>query len=201
MTDKPLTRIQKRNREVILAAGLEVFAQYGFRGATLDQVAKAAAMSKPNIIYYFGSKEVIYTTILEGLLDTWLEPLHEVDPNGDPIQEVLAYMHRKLDLSRDFPAESRLFANEILQGAPRMTEALEGHLRNLVAEKAKVIQAWADAGKIEAVDPTHLIFSIWSLTQHYADFDTQVRAVLPGRDPYPAARAHIELILRKTLAP
>jgi TetR/AcrR family transcriptional regulator len=41
-----------------------------------------------------------------------------------------------------------------------------------------VIRAWAKAGKIAKCDPYHLIFSIWSTTQHYADFDVQVRAVL-----------------------
>ena len=184
-----------------MAAGLDVFAQFGFRGSTLDQVAKAAGMSKPNVIYYFKSKEEIYTTILKGLLATWLEPLKMIDPGGDPIEEIVGYMQRKLDLSRDFPRESRLFANEILQGAPRMTDALEGQLRDLVAEKSAVIDGWQRAGQVGPVNAQHLFFSIWALTQHYADFDTQVRAVLPGDDPYEAASQHIEMMLRKTLAP
>ena len=86
-------------------------------------------------------------------------------------------------MARDFPRESRLFANEILQGAPRIRKMLEGELKQLVDEKAAVLQEWMREGKLARVDPWHLIFSIWATTQHYADFDVQVRAVLgPERD-------------------
>jgi TetR/AcrR family transcriptional regulator len=105
-------------------------------------------------------------------------------------------------MSRDFPRESRLFANEILQGAPRMLDAIEGELKTLVDEKAAVIRAWGAAGRIAAVDPYHLIFSIWALTQHYADFDVQVRAVLgPGHDPFAEAGQFIEELFTRLLAP
>ncbi|MGJ8546566.1 MAG: TetR family transcriptional regulator C-terminal domain-containing protein [Sulfitobacter sp.] len=197
---KTPTRIQIRNREAILTAGLEVFSQYGFRGATLDQVAAAAGMSKPNVLYYFASKEEIYTLLLEGLLATWLEPLREIDDNGDPVEELVAYMHRKLEMSRNFPRESRLFANEMLQGAPRMIDHLKGPLKDLLNEKAVVFRRWQKAGQIGAVNPHHLIFSIWALTQHYADFDVQVRAVLGEGDPYDDAAAHLEHMFRRSLA-
>jgi TetR/AcrR family transcriptional regulator len=196
----PRTRIQQKNRTAIMAAGLEVFSQFGFRGATLDQIAEAAGLSKPNVLYYFNSKEAIYTELLTGLLKTWLDPLIAMDDKGDPVEEILGYAKRKLSLSRDFPRESRLFANEILQGAPRISEALHGELKDLVAQKAEVIRGWQAAGKIADVDPHHLIFSIWSLTQHYADFDVQVRAVLPVEDAFPGAEAHLEYMLRRTLA-
>ena len=55
---------------------------------------------------------------------------------------------------------------------------LEGELKDLVDEKVEVIKGWMRAGKIARTDPWHLIFSIWATTQHYADFDVQVRAVL-----------------------
>jgi len=198
---KPLTRIQQKNHALIMAAGLEVFSQYGFRGSTLDQVAEAAGLSKPNLLYYFPSKEAIYTGLLVQLLEAWLEPLHKVDPAGDPVEELLEYARRKLAMSRDFPRESRLFATEILQGAPEIKPVLEGELRTLVAEKCKVIDGWITAGKIRPVDPVHLIFSIWSLTQHYADFDVQVRAIIGDGDPFESAEAHIEDLFRRLLTP
>ena len=172
------TRIQNEKREIILEAALEVFSNHGFRGATIDQIAEAAGMSKPNLLYYFRRKEDIHLTLLQRLLDTWLAPLRELDDIGDPITEIRSYIRRKLEMARDFPRESRLFANEMLQGAPRMTPILEGDLKRLVDEKADVIKGWIRAGKIAKVDPYHLIFSIWATTQHYADFDVQVRAVL-----------------------
>lgn len=172
------TRIQTEKRERILEAALEVFSAHGFRGATIDQIAEAAGMSKPNLLYYFRSKEAIHEALIERLLQTWLAPLRELDDVGDPMTELRSYIRRKLEMARDYPRESRLFANEILQGAPRIMPMLEGELKALVDEKAKVIRGWIKAGRIVPVDPWHLIFSIWATTQHYADFDVQVRAVL-----------------------
>jgi len=199
----PRTRIQARKREVILAAALDVFAAQGFRGATLDRIARAAGLSKPNLLYYFATKEAIYQALLEGLLHTWLDPLRALDPAGDPRSEILTYVQRKLELSRDFPRESRLFANEILQGAPRMRAVLEGPLKALVDDKAAVLTGWMDHGRIARVHPVHMIFSIWALTQHYADFDVQVRAVLgpQGADPYPDALAFLQTLFTRLLAP
>ena len=201
-TARPRSRIQQRNRELILDAALEVFSQHGFRGATLDQIAEGAGLSKPNLLYYFPSKEEVHKALLTGLLDTWLDPLRAMDPKGDPLHEIMAYARRKLDLARDYPRESRLFANEILQGAPRMRDAIEGDLRRLVVEKAQVLTRWMDEGRIARVDPVHLIFSIWALTQHYADFDVQVRAVLgPGPDPFAEAGRFIETLFIRLLNP
>ncbi len=200
--NKPRTRIQQKNSETILEAALEVFSTYGFRGATLDQIAEVAGLSKPNLLYYFPSKEAMHQALLTRLLATWLDPLRDLDAKGDPLSEILAYVRRKVELSRDFPRESRLFANEILQGAPRMQDALNGELKSLVDEKAAVLQGWMDQGRIARMPPVHLIFSIWALTQHYADFDAQVRAVLgSGHDPFSEAGAYLDMLFRKLLAP
>ena len=179
--DRPRTRIQREKQDVILDAALDVFSVQGFRGATIDQIAEAAGMSKPNLLYYFASKEEIHRRLLEDMLDLWLDPLRALDATGDPIPELRSYIRRKLEMARDFPRESRLFANEMLQGAPHAIDVLEGELKLLVDDKAEVIEAWMGAGKITRTDPYHLLFSIWATTQHYADFDVQVRAVL-GKD-------------------
>jgi TetR/AcrR family transcriptional regulator len=175
---RPLTRIQREKQNLILEAALEVFSRHGFRGATIDQIAARAGMSKPNLLYYFPRKEAIYKRLIAGLLDTWLAPLREMDASGDPVREIRSYIRRKLEMARDFPRESRMFANEMLQGAPRVLDMLEGELKALVDEKAAIILSWMEAGKLSRADPRHLIFSIWATTQHYADFDVQVRAVL-----------------------
>ncbi|MBV6638199.1 MAG: TetR family transcriptional regulator C-terminal domain-containing protein [Mameliella sp.] len=197
----PQTRIQRAKREAILEAGLTVFSEAGFRGATLDRIASEAGLSKPNLLYYYPSKEAIYEALLRGLLETWLDPLQAIDPKGEPVEELLGYVRRKLQMSRDFPRQSRLFANEIVQGAPRIMPVLEGELRGMVDRLAMVIEGWIAEGRLAPVDPRHLMFSVWSLTQHYADFDVQVRAVLNADDPYPGAETHLELLFRRLLTP
>lgn len=201
---RPRTRIQQKNTSAILDAALDVFSANGFRGATVDQIARAAGLSKPNLLYYFPSKEAIHQTLLSGLLDVWLAPLKALDPSGDPVEEILAYARRKLEMSREMPRESRLFANEVLHGAHNLELMLKGTLKPLVDEKAEVIAGWIAAGRLAPVHPYHLIFSIWALTQHYADFDVQVRAVLPGSeagDPFPEAARHVDAMFRKMLEP
>jgi len=172
------TRIQAENSERILEAALEVFSADGFRGATIDRIAEAAGMSKPNLLYYFRSKEEIYRVLLDRLLATWLQPLRELDPAGDPLREIARYIDRKIEMARDYPRESRLFAGEIMRGAPMLADVLSGSLKELVDAECGVIRGWIRAGRLADVDPRHLIFAIWATTQHYADFDTQVRAVL-----------------------
>ncbi len=199
--DRAPTRIQKKNRAAILEAALNVFSAHGFRGATVDQIAAEAGLSKPNLLYYFPSKEAIHSALLSGLLDTWLAPLHDLDADGDPMEEILAYIRRKLEMSRDLPRESRLFANELVQGAPRIHESLSNDLKALVDEKTAVLSAWMDQGKIARLHPYHLVFSIWALTQHYADFDVQVRAILGDEDPFEGAEPFIDTLYRKLLTP
>jgi len=97
-------------------------------------------MSKPHVVYYFGSKDAIYTSLLEGLLETWLSPLRELSAEGEPLAEILTYVRRKLRMSQEMPRESKLFATEILHGAPRTSDRLSGALKSLVDEKASVIE-------------------------------------------------------------
>ncbi|RVV99298.1 TetR family transcriptional regulator [Mesobaculum littorinae] len=199
----PRTRIQQRNRRAILDAALDCFSAHGFRGATLDQIARAAGLSKPNLLYYFPSKDAMHAELLSSLLTTWLDPLRAIDPAGDPVEQILAYVHRKLEMSRDYPRESRLFANEILQGAPRFGDRIGGELKTLVDEKCAVIAQWQAEGRIAPLDPHHLIFSIWATTQHYADFEVQVDEILAqGRAAqFDAAAVFLDTIYRRTLRP
>ncbi|MFN3277704.1 MAG: TetR family transcriptional regulator C-terminal domain-containing protein [Paracoccus hibiscisoli] len=197
-----MTRIQQKNRDLILTGALEAFSANGFRGATIDQIAKAAGLSKPNVLYYFGSKDEIHKALLTTLLEMWLAPMQQIDPKGDPLDQVLGYVRAKLMMSRDYPRESRLFAYEILQGAPHLTEILGGGLREIVDRTVAVLERWMNEGRLAQVEPRHLIFSIWSMTQHYADFEIQVRAVLgEGRDPVAEGAAFLDDLYRKLLTP
>ncbi|MGH6922762.1 MAG: TetR family transcriptional regulator C-terminal domain-containing protein [Propylenella sp.] len=201
---KKATRIQKKNRKVILDAALEVFSAYGFRGSTIDRIAEKAGLSKPNLLYYFRSKEAIYVAVLEDTLEFWLEPLAALDPAGDPLQEIGGYITTKLEMSRRRPAASRLFANEILHGAPAIGAFLKGPLKEFVDREASVISGWIAEGKLAPVEPRHLLMMIWAVTQHYADFDTQVQAVLgpaASRKRFETAKDTVLAVLLEGLHP
>jgi len=201
---KKATRIQTKNRKVILDAALEVFSAHGFRGSTIDTIAEKAGLSKPNLLYYFRSKQAIYVAVLEDTLEFWLEPLAALDPAGDPLAEIGRYIITKLEMSRRRPAASRLFANEILHGAPAIGAFLNGPLKELVEREAAVISGWVAEGKLTPVEPRHLIMMIWAVTQHYADFDAQVQAVLgpaASKKRFEAAKEAALAVLLEGLRP
>lgn len=148
-------------------------------------------MSKTNLLYYFASKEDVYATVIEQTVEEWLQPFVDIDPTGDPIEELRRYITIKLKMARAAPEASRLFANEIQRGAPLMMPFLQERLKPLVDEKTAVIRNWIDAGKIAPVDPYHLIFVIWATTQHYADFETQIDVLLSGQTKKPGSDEQI----------
>ncbi len=171
------SRIQAFNRGLILAAAVEVFANYGFRGATLDQIAERAEMSKTNMLYYFSSKRKIYNAAIDSTLASWLGSLERLDPDGDPEQELELYISEKLRFSQKHPAASRLFANEVLHGAANTRELLNARLKKLMDDKSKALRRWMRAGDLAKVDPYNLIFVIFAATQTFADFAAQIEIV------------------------
>ena len=171
-------QIRQANEALILAAAERVFAGAGFGGATMAAIAEAAGLPKANLHYYFGSKQELYRSVLEHILQDWLVPTHGITPRADPRAALERYIRDKMALSAQRPHASKVFANELLHGAPVVKTLLATELRELVLAKAAVIDGWIAAGRMAPVDPVHLIFTIWAATQTYADFDVQVCAVL-----------------------
>lgn len=167
---------QKRNQ--LLNAALDVFSTYGFSGASLDEIAQLAQMHKSNIFYYYENKEALYVEVLTTVLQKWLAPLQTLEVELEPTEALAHYLIQKIEVSRTQPKASKLFALEIIQGAPHILEILKGPLKKLFKRKAKVIQTWQEQGKISAeIDPELLILNIWAVTQNYADFSTQIDMV------------------------
>jgi len=199
----PTSRRQTRqvNESVILRAAERVFARAGFEGATMADIADEAGLPKANLHYYFGAKRALYRAVLDAVLHDWLDPLEAITPEADPRTALRHYIELKMALAAERPHASRVFANELLHGAPVVLDLLRTDLRQQVLAKAAVIDGWIAAGRMAPVDSVHLFFTIWAATQTYADFDVQIHAVL-GTEPNPAtdtprATAHVtSLILR-----
>lgn len=174
------TRVGAANADRILDAALTAFARHGLHGTRLEAIAEAAGLSKPNLLYYFRSKAALYQAVLTRTLEVWLRPLRELDAERDPAGSLTAYIRDKLVSSREEPEASRLFAMEVMAGAPVLGPVLAGDLAALVDRKVAIIRQWTAEGRLAPIDPRHLLFGIWATTQHYADFATQV-GVLTGR--------------------
>jgi len=197
--NKKRSRIQIINQQKVLDAATEIFAKYGFRGTTIDQIADMAGMSKPNLLYYFKTKKEIYLAVLEQTLNKWLLSLQDWMVTGTPEETITKYIDNKFEFSRDHAPGSRVFANEIMEGAPILKTLLGEDLKRLVDENTRVIKGWVTAGQIRPIEPIHLMFMIWAVTQHYADFSAQIETLtgktLADEDFYRQAKKTVTQII------
>lgn len=176
-TAQKTSKIRAENRKNILAAAEDSFVKNGFKGTSMQSIADAADLPKANVLYYFKSKQALYLAVLDEIIRRWDESIDDMSEGDDPAEVLGKYIRAKVDLAIQYPNASKIFALEIIQGAPNLQDHLRSNLRTWVRAKSKIIQSWIDQGKMKAVDPEHLIFMIWSTTQHYADFDTQILTV------------------------
>ncbi len=178
----PKRAIRLSNEQAIMRAAEEVFAQLGFKGATTDAIARCAGVPKSNLHYYFSTKAALYRRVIENVCDSWLGAAQALDHNDDPARALGAYIDVKMDQARSRPYGSRLWAMEVLRGAPEIESYLHETLKGWFDDHVDVLDRWAAAGKMDPVDPQTLFFMIWATTQHYADFASQI-AVLNGDKP------------------
>src|SRR3546814_18898875 len=90
--------------------------------------------------------------VLQDILGLWLGELDRLTEERDPATALADYIRAKVRLSRERPLASKVYANEMIRGARHTGDFLKNELRSLVTSKAKVLEAWAGAGKIEPVD-------------------------------------------------
>ncbi|MBT9384594.1 TetR/AcrR family transcriptional regulator [Pseudooceanicola sp. CBS1P-1] len=167
----PELRIRARNEALISDAATRLFARKGFEGTRISEIAEAAGLPKANVYYYFGSKAEIYRSILRRLLTNWTVALDHLSEERDPFEALEAYVRAKLEHSRRFPDETRVFATEILAGGPYLTPEDRELMRVGMLRPVEVLEAWIARGLIRPVHPRHLMITLWSAAQYYADFE------------------------------
>ncbi|WP_428242126.1 TetR/AcrR family transcriptional regulator [Gynuella sp.] len=172
------SRIRRQNIEAIIRAAEDEFVSHGYKGATIQAVADKAGLPKANVLYYFKRKADLYYEVLAGILDLWNSSFDHVTADDDPAEAIANYIRSKMELSRLYPKASKIYASEIIHGAPYLSQYLKQTHADWTNQRAKVIQNWIDQGRMKAIDPHHLLFLIWGATQHYADFSAQTSKVL-----------------------
>ena len=196
---RPPSSIRAGHEDSILRAAESVFAERGFDGATTSEIAVRAGLPKSNLHYYFPTKVALYRRVLEGVLEAWLAAADTFERSSDPAEALRRYIGVKMDLARERPQGSRIFANEILRGAPEIQDFLETTLRAWVAERGATVLRWIDEGRLRPVDPKTLFYLIWATTQHYADFAHQITTLNDGHplseDAFEQAKATVATII------
>ncbi|AAZ28634.1 MULTISPECIES: TetR/AcrR family transcriptional regulator [Colwellia] len=179
---KKTGNIRVKSQVKILSAARTEFVLQGYRGATVQSIADRAELPKANVLYYFKNKENIYHAVLENTLQMWDEGIGDIEQNEGPKVAIEKFIAAKVRMSFKHPEASKIYAMEVIQGAQHLKDYARTYQRQWVREKAKLFQQWIDNGEMVNVDPVHLIFLIWSSTQHYADFDTQILTIMNQAD-------------------
>ena len=176
--NEPAGHIRQKNQLLIIAAAEEEFLTFGFKGASMKRIAERAELPRANIHYYFKNKIDLYAAVLGDIVETWDATITQINPEDDPKETLSAYIRAKTMSSKNNPNASRIFASEIIHGAPHIGSYLKSDYRETIVKITDGIQSWIDQGKMDPVNPMHLLFMIWGSTQHYADFGVQVLAAM-----------------------
>lgn len=172
--------IRRENVAKILAAAETVFAEKGFKGASVGLIAERAGVPKPNVYYYFGAKEDLYRRVIEGVCSIWLHAADTFDETEDPAEALRIYVSSKMDLARNRPHGSRLWAIEMASGAPFLQEYLIGTVKPWLESREAVLERWVAEGKLAPIKARYLFYMIWATTQNYADFEAQINVMNEG---------------------
>lgn len=166
--------IRRSNVEKILLAAEKVFAEKGFGSTAMADIAREVQLPRSNLHYYFSTKTELYSAVLLDLLEVWKQDALCFEMFDDPRVVLSSYIRAKMNHSRSRPHGSKVWANEIILGAPTLGKALDASLYDWAKMKEAKIRQWVDDKRILAVEPSSLLYMIWASTQHYADFDHQV---------------------------
>jgi len=178
MKKKPSENRQQTEARILRAAE-KTFATRGFSGSSMDSIASEAKLSKQNLIYYFPSKQELYRSVLKNVIDLWMEKLSLIEiPGASPRDVMATYVRQKLELSRDNPDASKVFAHEIINGAPMLKDYLLSDVKPKFVKDVAIVKGWIKKGLVKPISAEHLFFTIWASTQTYADFGTQISLLL-----------------------
>lgn len=170
--------IRQKNKSLIFTAAKQEFVTFGFKGASIKRIAERAEIPRANIHYYFKDKGDLYQQLLSNIVDVWNSGYDTLSVDQEPKAAISAYIRAKVMHSKSDPDSSKIFASELIHGAPMLKDYLNTDFKQWLDSKVAVIDTWIAQGKIDKINPYHLIFLIWSSTQHYADFNVQVSAGL-----------------------
>lgn len=148
-------------------AAAEEFASGGLFGARVDQIARRAETNERMLYYYFGSKEQLFTAVLEHAFSALTEAERELDLDGvAPVEAVTRLAHFVWDYYRDHPELLRLINNENLHEARYLHKStrIREMMSPIVAKLGNVLTRGQKAGLFRTdVDPLRFYVTLSGL--------------------------------------
>jgi TetR/AcrR family transcriptional regulator len=188
-------------RQALLQAGAALFAERGFDGVSVEDVADRAGFNKALISYHFGGKRALYAGILESAFAAMAERLHAIERDApDARQALRAFLSAFEQMTRERPGFPTLFMREVLSTG--IEPSVVPHLLAIIGVSRGLAERGAREGLFRKVDPLLLHFGlVGSLVFFFATEPARRKAVAEGRVPFamPEPKAFLRYLEQLTV--
>lgn len=190
----------------ILDAARAEFAQRGFPGARLQDIAERAGLTHPTLLYHFGSKERLYAAVIEQAMEDWAEMTSLAVAAAPPgFERVAALVDAGLEFFASHHDFVVIWRREAIEGGGRLEQAIIEHLRPFFDRAVVFLRGEVAAGRLREHDPIELMQLCYGAVMTYFS-DAGFRARLLDEDPFAAParerfRDALTAMLRDALAP
>lgn len=160
MSDATAIDPTRSTRDQILDEALRCFAEKGYEGTSLNDIAAGVGIRRPSLLHHFPSKELLYGDVFERLLSDWMERLDgaiAVSAVGWDKAELV--LRACLDLFAETPDYVRIMRREALDGGVHLGIDLSGVLRPFFDGAVQYLEGQMDEGVFTRLDARHLLIT------------------------------------------